>query len=111
MSMTIQAVAMELCRRGSADQFTSSEVKLATWLINAAEKQGGFPVELTMREIKEGCTIAGSELAGWGAHYRTIGSALEGLQEHGFIVIGEGRPKGFGHQAKVIMPSPAVLRA
>jgi CRP-like cAMP-binding protein len=84
------------------DDFTPSEVRLASWLIAAADKLGGFPVDVSKRDIKEGFTRGDVTLQGWGAHYRTIGNALESLEERGYITSAEGQYVGYGHKSRII---------
>jgi hypothetical protein len=95
-----------LCERATLDQFTPSEVKLASWLLTAGHLLGGFPVEVSMRDIKEGCQRGPIHIPGWGAHYRTIGHAFESLEERGVIHWQEGSARGFGYSSKLISLSP-----
>ena len=99
------AVALNLCRRSMDRSLTTSEVKLASWLVAAADKLGGFPVEFSLREIKDGCVRNETALPGWGAHHNTIKAATEGLMDKGLFLVSDGRRKHFGHMSRVFLPT------
>jgi hypothetical protein len=100
----LDGLALDICRRSMTAQLTPSEIKLATWLVAAAHRLGGFPVEFSMREIKEGCMRGPIHLEGWSAHYRTIGGAIEGLQDKSLMSVTDGTRRRFGHLNKVFVP-------
>lgn len=78
-------------------------VKVGLWLIGAASLAGGFPVEVSMRDIEKGFKSSDDvEIAGTGNHSSSIRTALEWLEENDFIRTEEGRDVGFGHRAKKI---------
>ena len=98
--------ALQLCLKSMEGQLSPSEIKLAAWLIAAAFRLGGFPVEFSMREIKEGCVRGSVALTGWGAHYRTIGAAISGLQDKNVFTVQDGTRRRFGPLNKVFTPTP-----
>ncbi len=100
----LAAQALALCHISMEQQLTTGEVKLATWLFAAAFQLGGFPVEFSLREIKEGCERGPIKLPGWGAHYRTVNSAVAGLQEKQIMTVTDGTRRRFGHVRKVFDP-------
>lgn len=100
----MNGMALRLCRRAADEQLTSSEVKLACWLVAAADRLGGFPVEFSYRDIRIGCDCNGVHIAGWSAHNNTIISTMRSLEEKKLFGTRPGGYRGFGHRSKVIFP-------
>lgn len=64
-------------------------VKVGAWIVGRAADQGGFPVELTFRQIQ----------AATGAHNRTIREAVERLADLGLFRTQAGAHSGGAHRA------------
>lgn len=76
--------------------------KIGAWLAGVAQLTGGFPLELTMREIEKGFEKNGVRIEGTGNHSSSIRSAMDWLEDRGIIRTEEGRQAGFGHKARKI---------
>lgn len=95
MARTVQAE--RLCEIVITDDINSTTVRTAAWLIGAAKVAGGFPLELSLRQIREGFKRDGAEVAGTGSRLETIKASLEWLEQRGYLTTKTGNAIGFGH--------------
>ena len=82
-------------------QMTNATARIGAWLIGAAYKTGGFPIELSFRQIGNGFTRNGVTVEGTGSHATTIRQALEWLEENGHLKSTDGNAVGFGHRSRI----------
>ena len=73
--------------------------RFGAWLIGAAEMTGGFPLELTLHQVRFGFVRDGVGVSGMGGRYETIDAAIKWYTDKGFLECTEGRPVGFGYTA------------
>lgn len=93
--------AEAFCRMVSEEpDISNAAARFGAWLIGAAERTGGFPIELTMHKIRLGFERNGIHVEGMGGRYETINASIEWLQEKGHLSTEEGRSVGFGHHSR-----------
>lgn len=93
--------AAKFCHMLVTREVPANAARVGAWIIGAAEASGGFPIELTMRQIGKGYTKDGVTLVGTGSRWETITDALEWLEDNGVLRSSPGRGVGFGHQSKI----------
>lgn len=76
--------------------------RIGAWIVGAASLTGGFPLEVTFREIHSGFLRNGVRVEGTGCHLSTVARALVWLEECKIIRVESGKPSGFGHHARII---------
>lgn len=86
----------------SDDDITNPAVRIGAWIVGAAKVRGGFPLEVTVREIQDGFSHQGAKVAGTGCHHNTISQCLEWLSERGFLTVKNGRTLPGGHVSRII---------
>ena len=84
------------------DDISNPAVRIGAWIVGAAAVRGGFPLEVTVREIQEGFVHEGREVAGTGCHHQTISRCLEWLSDTKFLTVKEGRSLSGGHASRII---------
>lgn len=80
----------------------NSAARIASWIVGAAEKTGGLPLEVSVGEIQAGFVRGTTGVDGTGCHHNTISAALGWLQEHGILTVSPGRYLSGGHSSKII---------
>lgn len=102
MTSTKQA-AVRLCVAVAQNHdIPSPTARIAAWLIGVAELRGGFPIEVSCRQIQLGVDQDGVKVQGTGCHNATIRESLEWLETRGLISISEGAYSGGGHNSLMI---------
>jgi len=92
---------MNFCRKVTYKHpdISNATARLAVWFIGAAELTGGFPLELTLRQINEGFEKEGEFVEGTGCRRETMNYAIEWLTRNKFLEVKPGSPVGFGHSS------------
>jgi dihydroxyacid dehydratase/phosphogluconate dehydratase len=80
---------------------TNATAKVAAWLVGAAQRNGGFPIEVSVTQICDGMKLGAFTIAGTGSRPETIRAAINWLIEHQIIEATEGRPVGFGFKSHI----------
>jgi hypothetical protein len=80
---------------------SNATARIGAWMIGAAKQVGGFPLELSLRQISEGFTVGRVTVKGTGSRLETIKAALEWLEQEGLLKIEEGGHAGFGKHSRV----------
>lgn len=80
---------------------TNATVRIATWMFGVAAISGGFPVELTYRQIRDGIEINNKLIPGTGSRHETIKASLDWLEENGILKSDNGKPTGFGKSTRL----------
>jgi hypothetical protein len=75
--------------------------RFGAWLVGAAAKTGGFPIELTVHQITKGFERNEVMVQGMGGRYETIRGSVEWLASKGYLAVSEGKGVGFGYSARV----------
>jgi len=78
-------------------EVSNATARIGAWLIGVAEQRGGFPVELTYRQIRDGIQVDDDSIPGTGSRLETIKAAVQWLEDHGVLETSIGGPSGFGH--------------
>ncbi len=95
-------LASNFCRLVTEQKgISNATARLCAWLIGVSDKTGGFPLELSLRQITDGFEHNGVKVIGTGSREETIRASLAWLEEHGFLQSTVGRQVGFGHAAGV----------
>lgn len=95
-------VALSFCRAVAENpSINNSDARIGAWIIGAAERTGGFPMELTYRDICKGFTRNDVTVEGLGSRYETIRAALDSLEGLGLLTLEEGKDVGFGYTSKL----------
>lgn len=68
--------------------------RFGAWLIGASRVQGGFPVEASLRQIRDGID---DSVAGIGARNETINAAIQWFSDRGYLTVETGRPSRAGY--------------
>jgi hypothetical protein len=76
---------------------SNATVRIAGWLIGAAKATGGFPLELSFRQIAHGFEKDGVVVPGTGSRLETVRDSLKWLEEHGYLKVEQGRPSRNNH--------------
>lgn len=93
--------ASAFCRMvADSPDISNAAARFGAWLTGAAEATGGFPVELSVHQIRYGFTRAGKDVQGMGGRYETINASISWLEENGHLTTNEGRAIGFGHLSR-----------
>ncbi len=79
---------------------SNATARFGAWLIGAADIAGGFPLELTTHQIREGFSRNGVDVKGLGGRYETINASISWLESHGYLKVTEGRKVSFGFNAR-----------
>lgn len=101
--MSIGQVAARFCVVVEANpEITNATARIGAWLIGTAVKLGGFPVQLSLRQIQKGFSREGVTIEGTGCRMETIKASLEWLETSGYLH-SEDSPaiSGFGHHARL----------
>lgn len=99
---SIDKVALSFCRLiAERPKLNNSDARIGAWIIGAAEMTGGFPIELTYRDIAKGFERNGVVVKGLGSRYETIRAAVETLEGVGALSTEEGKKVGFGYTSKI----------
>ena len=94
--------AERLCEQVVKDsEISNATVRISAWLVGVAALTGGFPVDLTYRQVREGYTKNGVYIAGTGSRIETIKASFEWLEKRGYLVTEEGSASGFGHTSRL----------
>jgi hypothetical protein len=80
---------------------SNATARIAAWMVGAANATGGFPIELSYRQVKEGFTKEGKDVPGTGSRTETIKAAFDWLEEKGYLTVIEGSAIGFGHSSRL----------
>lgn len=105
--MNADTLAGQLCRlvTDSADA-TPQTAKLGAWVIATALKTGGFPLEVSLRDIEFGFEVnymdSLIQIPPAGISRASIHKSLDWLEEAGLLKIDDGRPRQSGHPARLI---------
>ena len=83
-----------------APEMSNAAARFGAWLVGSADLTGGFPIELTMHQIRNGFTRNGSTVPGMGGRYETIKASISWLEKRGYLSSTEGRAVGFGYVAR-----------
>ncbi len=81
---------------------SNATVRIGAWLIGAAKKTGGFPLELSIRQINNGFIRRGKKVEGARSRMLTIQEALRWWEDNGYISVKDGRVVTGGSHAKII---------
>jgi hypothetical protein len=71
---------------------TNGTARVGMWLIAAAERTGGFPIELNYKQVREGFERNGVHVKGTGCRHETIRAALEWMEQNGYLEAVQGKP-------------------
>ena len=86
-----QRIAGRVCIAASNASIPNGAYRVLAWVAGAAvATKSGFPLDITMREIRDGIKRGGVEISGCGCHHSTITSSLQWLEDAGMIKISEG---------------------
>lgn len=100
--MSGDITAVRFCKAVSTHpQMSNATARIGAWLIGAAAATGGFPLELTLRQIQTGFTRNGRTVQGTGSRPETIRASLEWLEANGYLNSVDGRRGGFGHYSRI----------
>jgi hypothetical protein len=66
---------------------SNATARVGAWLIGAALKTGGFPVELTMKQFREGFERNGVVVEGTGCRHETVKAAIKWLEKEGLLKV------------------------
>lgn len=83
----------------STPDVTNATARIAAWMVGVADITGGFPIELSYRQVTDGFTKDGVIVAGTGSRTETIKVAFEWLEARGYLKVEEGSAIGFGHSS------------
>lgn len=96
----VKDAALRVCLAASGEGGMSNPTAhIAAWLVGIASATGGFPIEVTRREIQFGYNRSGVSYPGTGCHNNTIRDALQWLEHHGLIKMSHGEHRGGGHHS------------
>lgn len=99
----VLSAAQRLCAATTTiKSMPSPAVRIAAWLIGVAQKQGGFPVQVSYRQIQAGFERDGVQVQGTGCHNATIRESLQWLSDNGLVTMQQGKHSGGGHHAVVV---------
>lgn len=94
-------VADQFCQMVSEEpDISNAAARFGAWLIGAAERTGGFPVELSVHQIRQGFERNGVHVDGMGGRYETINNSISWLEGKGYLAATDGKPVGFGYSAR-----------
>lgn len=100
--MAPQQIALAYCdlitRRKDMPNATA---RLGAWLVGVASRLGGFPVELSFTQMRDGFETPGGRIDGTGSRTETIRASLGWLEENGLLSSTEGSPVGFGYTSRI----------
>ena len=82
-------------------EMSNATARFGAWLIGAAAMTGGFPLELSIHQIRYGFERNGVAVHGFGGRYETINASIDWLQGNGYLAVTEGRALKFGYTARV----------
>lgn len=92
--------ATRVCDVMARHDMPNPAARLLGWLAGVAEITGGFPVEVSSRQIREGFTTpSGEQIAGTNNHHETVMGSLAWLEENGIVKVADGKTLRFGKQA------------
>lgn len=99
--MDIAQQCAKFCRVvASTPEMTNATARIGTWMFGVAAASGGFPIELTYRQIRDGVEINNKTIPGTGSRHETIRASIDWLKEHGILTYSDGDPIGFGHMSR-----------
>lgn len=75
---------------------------LGSWLLGAAAKLDGFPLEVTISGIRDGFVRNGVKVHGMSGRETSIREALAWMQDNKLISISQGNRTGNGHHTQLI---------
>lgn len=100
MSTNIQAE--RLCEQVvKSKDMSNATVRIAAWLLGAANASGGFPLDLSYRQVRDGYNKEGVYIAGTGSRIETIKASFEWLEDRGYLTTEKGNASGFGHTTRL----------
>ena len=79
-------IAAEFCKHVASSDMDNATVRIGAWLIGVAEKVGGFPLNITPTDIRNGLEIDGVRIAGTGSRRETVMQSIAKLEEAGFLL-------------------------
>ena len=99
--MEISQQCQKFCQIvANTPDITNATVRTGVWLLGVASELGGFPVELTYRQIRDGFEINNKHIPGTGSRHETIKSTLQWLEEAKLLSHTAGSKVGFGHTSR-----------
>ena len=102
MSKTAERVALAFCHVVVNDPtFTNAAARFGVWLIGAADSTGGFPIELSMHQIRAGFEKNGVTVEGTGARHETIRNSIDLIRGCGLFDVSDGKQVGGGHTSNI----------
>lgn len=86
-------------------EMSNATARIGAWMIGAAIKTGGFPLEISMRQVTHGFKTRGPKrdrikVEGTGSKDITVRTALNWYEERGYLTSTQGEPRGFGSHAR-----------
>ena len=75
--------------------------RVGAWMIGVALDTGGFPLELSTRQIKDGFVHGNLYITGTGSHLEIIKEALEWLERYGHLQSVDGGHCLDGHACRI----------
>lgn len=101
--MQVDQAALRLCVAVAENsEMPNTTARIAAWVVGTAQKLGGFPLEVSVKEIQHGFIRGSTGVDGTGCHHNTISAALDWLQENRILQVSSGRYLSGGHSSKVI---------
>ena len=100
--MTPAENALGLCILVSRDkEISNATARLAAWFIGAAARAGGFPLELSLSNIRDGFATNDDFIDGTGSRIETLKNSIEWLEAHGVLSSIDGKKIGFGYSSRL----------
>ena len=97
----MHASADDFCRMVSnTPDITNATARIGAWFIGAANQTGGFPLELSLAQIRLGFTKGGVHIPGTGSRNETLRASIDYLEKKGFMSSEEGRPQTGGFSSR-----------
>lgn len=98
--MAPSQAALAFCDLVTRQDMPNAAARLGAWLVGAAHRSHGFPIELSFTQMRDGFDTPHGRVLGTGSRMETIKASLSWLEQNGYLSSREGRPLGFGYYSR-----------
>ena len=89
-------------RIANTPDISNATARVAMWIHGVALISGGYPVDVSYRQIQKGIKLADQSIPGTGCRVETIKEALSWLEDHKWLVWEPGTVSSFNTVSKRI---------
>lgn len=100
--MTNSDIALHFCEAVPEHRsISNATARLGAWLIGAAHRTGGFPIELSLKQMQGGFIRDGVRVDGTGCRIETLKAAILWMEKNSLLESVQGGRSGGAHNFRI----------